>query len=155
MVAVSHCDFGISESEDVSKLNLFWILTSLVQYNSLLKCLVGCSPLVRELRTRVSGIERKVHDWRKLAEISEEKTGATSKHLLGVVREGLAKTSVYLAKGLPTIVISLIIRYFTSEKACCSFVSISPSRSLNSPLVGRLRREWRVCPSTLKVATPV
>ena len=106
VVPVSHCDLGISESEEnVSELDLFWILASLthdmVQHNSQLECLVCGSPLVRELRTRVCGIERKVPDWRKLAEISKEKTGATSKHLLGLVREGLAKMTVYLAEGLP------------------------------------------------------
>ena len=47
------------------------------------------------------------------------------------------------------------MRYFTSEKACWTLVSLSPSKSLNSPLVGRLRREWRVWPSMLKAATPV
>ena len=79
-------------------LHLLRVLASLphdlVQYHCQLEGLVGCSPLVRELRARVGGIERQVHDRRKLAEISEEKTGASSKHLLGVVREGLAETSV-------------------------------------------------------------
>ena len=39
---------------------------------------------------RLAGIRsrrRKVHDWRKLAEISEEKAGASSKHFLDIVRK--------------------------------------------------------------------
>ena len=55
---------------------------------------------------------------------------------------------------LPTIDISLMIRYLMSE-VCCSLMSLSPSRSLNSPLVGRLRRECMEWPSILKAATPV
>ena len=106
VVPVRHCDLSISQSEqDISELHLLWVLASLthdlVQDHSLLEGLVGFSPLVRELSTRVSGVERKVHDWRELAEISEEKAGASSKHLLGMVWESLAKASVYLAKCLP------------------------------------------------------
>ena len=106
VVPVSHCDLGIPESsEDVSELDLLRIIASfahdLVQYDSLIECLVDSSPLVRELRARVSGVEGKIHNWRKLAKISKEKPGVSSKHLLGVVREGLAKTSVHLAEGLP------------------------------------------------------
>ena len=92
MIPVGHCDLGISQSEqDVSELNLLWVLTSLthdlVQDNSLLECLVGCSPLVGELTAGVSSVERKVHDWRKLAKVSEEKTGASCEHFLGMVKE--------------------------------------------------------------------
>ena len=54
VVPVGHCDLGISQSqEDVSELNLLRILAclthDLVQDHSQLKCLVGSSPLVREL----------------------------------------------------------------------------------------------------------
>ena len=92
VVPFSHCDLGISE-ENVLEPHLFWILASmtrdLVQYDSLLECLVGCSPLVAELKARVSGVGRKIHDWRKWAEISKEKTEATSKQLLRVMREDI------------------------------------------------------------------
>ena len=106
IVPVGEGDLGISQpQQDVSELHLLRVLASLphdlVQHHYQLEGLVGCSPLVRELRARVSGVEGQVHDWRKLAEISEEKTGASSKHLLGVVREGLTETSVNLAEDLP------------------------------------------------------
>ena len=106
VVPVDQCDLSIPQlEEDVLELDLFWVTArlthDLIQNNSLVECLVGSSSLVRELRARVSGVERKIHDWRKLAKISKEKAGATSKHFLGVVREGLEKTSVDLAKGLP------------------------------------------------------
>ena len=106
MVPVGEGDLGISQSQqDVSELHLVRVLASLphdlVQHHCLLEGLVGCSPLVRELRARVSGVKGQVHDWRKLAEISEEKTRASSKHLLGVVWEGLAETPINLAEDLP------------------------------------------------------
>ena len=93
MVPVGEGDLGISQpQQDISELHLLRVLASLphdlVQDNCLVEGLVGCSPLVRELRARVGGVEGQVHDWRKLAEISEEKTAeASSKHLLGVVRK--------------------------------------------------------------------
>ena len=107
MVPVGEGGLGISQpQQDVSELNLLRVLASLphdlVQHHCQVEGLVGCSPLVRELRARVSGVEGQIHDWRKLAKISEEKTGASSKHLLGVVREGLAETSVNLAEDLPS-----------------------------------------------------
>ena len=37
---------------------------------------------------------------------------------------------------------------------CCILCRRSPSRSLKSPLVGRLKREWRVWPWMLNAATP-
>lgn len=50
-VPVTDCDLGISQPEqDVSELNLLWILASLTHYliqnHSLLEGLVGCSSLV-------------------------------------------------------------------------------------------------------------
>ena len=106
MVPVGEGDLGISQpQQDVSELHLLRVLASLphdlVQHHCQLEDLVGCPPLVRELRARVGGVEWQVHDRRKLAEISEEKTRASSKHLLGVVREGLAETSVNLPEDLP------------------------------------------------------
>jgi hypothetical protein len=44
----------------------------------------------------ISRIERETHNWRKLAKISKEKAGASSKHFLGMVRKGLTKMSVNL-----------------------------------------------------------
>ena len=73
VVPVSHCDLGISQPEqDASELYLLWVLTSLthdlVEDDSLLDGLVGCSPLVRELTAVIGSIEGTVHHWRKLAE---------------------------------------------------------------------------------------
>ena len=48
-----------------------------------------------------------------------------------------------------------MMRYLIVDSDCWSWCRRSPSRSLKSPLVGRLKREWRVWPSTLKAATPV
>ena len=64
---VGNHDLSIPESaEDVSELDLLWILASLthnlIQNNSLLEGLVGSSPLVRELSVRVSGVKTMVQD---------------------------------------------------------------------------------------------
>ena len=103
---VSHSDLGIPQPEkNVAELHLLQVLTSLphdmVQDNSVLECLVGCSSLVGEVSTAISSVEGKVHDWRKLLKISDEKAGTSSKHFLCMMREGLAKTSVHLAQCLP------------------------------------------------------
>ena len=62
MVPVSNCDLGIPKS--MEGVHLFWVLASLrddlIQDHSLLEGLVGSSPLVGELSTRVSGVEGKV-----------------------------------------------------------------------------------------------
>ena len=62
MVPVGEGDLGISQpQQDVSELHLLRVLTSLphdlVQYHCQLEGLVGCPPLVRELRARVGGVE--------------------------------------------------------------------------------------------------
>ena len=124
MFPVCNCDLGISKSkEDVSKLHLLWVLASLmhdlIQDHSLLEGLVGSSSLVRKLSARVSGVEWKVHDWRKLVEISKEKAGASSKHFMGMVRKGLPKAPVHLSKDFsPNHDTSSMITYLTSEKDC-------------------------------------
>ena len=86
-------------------MKLYWlrILNSLahdmIWNDSLLEGLVGCSS---QFCTGVDGIQGKVHYWRKLAEISKEKAGTSSKYFLCMVREGLTKTSVHLTKSLPS-----------------------------------------------------
>lgn len=65
VVPVCDGDLYISQSEeDITELDLLWVLASqmhdLVQDRSLLEGLVSNPPLIRELRVRVGGVERKV-----------------------------------------------------------------------------------------------
>ena len=103
VVPVCYCNLGISQPKwDVTELHLLWVLTSLahdlVQDNSLLEHLVGCSHLVGEFSTGINGVQGKVHNWRKLV---KEKTRASSKYLLCMVRGDLAQTFVRLAFSPP------------------------------------------------------
>ena len=89
VLPVGHSDLSISQLKTKApEVHLLQVLASLlhdlVQDNSVLECLVGCSPLVGEVSTGISSVERKVHDWRKLAIISEEKAGTSSKHFLSM-----------------------------------------------------------------------
>ena len=106
VLPVRHSELGIPQlKKNVTEVHLLRDLASLphdlVQDNSMLECLVGCSSLVGEVSTGISGVEGKVHDWRKLSKISEEKAGTSSEHFLCMVGEGLVKMSVHLAQCLP------------------------------------------------------